>query len=104
MMAQECKDAIIKYCAESSNYEIDRLACSEFLDLWTDCAYNVMDPATGTTFGKVVTEGRGGLGTIIGECYLTTAEAFSSRCTTSGRRCSYCTSDIAAVCHYFVLL
>ena len=65
MLTVDCQEAIVNYCSQSANYEGDPLACAEYLDLYVDCIYNVMDPADGETFGQLVVKGRGGLGTII---------------------------------------
>ncbi|CAB9519151.1 Furin-like protease 1, isoform 1 (Partial), partial [Seminavis robusta] len=63
LMAEACETAIIDYC--SVHYELDNLACAEYLDLYTDCEYHVLPPELDTAYTEAVLNGRNGLGTII---------------------------------------
>ena len=65
LLTEECEMAIVDYC--SQEYELDRNACAEYLDLYTDCEYHVLPPEIDSAFVDVVLNGRNGLGTIICE-------------------------------------
>lgn len=65
---QDCEFAIVDYC--SIFYEFDALACADYLDLYVDCNYHVLAPEIDDVFARAVTEGRNGLGTIYGMCYV----------------------------------
>lgn len=65
MMSEDCEFAILDYCSISANFEDHRIECAEYLDLYVDCQYVTLDPALGQSFGQLIEQGRGGLGTII---------------------------------------
>ncbi|CAB9496298.1 Furin-like protease 1, isoform 1 [Seminavis robusta] len=61
-LSEECEAAVGNYCRE--NYVDDRVACSEFLDLFVDCEYHILPMDAHEAFVRAITEGRDGKGII----------------------------------------
>ena len=59
----ECEAAITKYC--STKYELDPVACGEYLDLYVTCSCHTLSQNNVEGFPVVMAQGRGGKGPII---------------------------------------
>ena len=60
----DCRESIMHHC--SYFYDLDSTACLEYLDLFVDCQYHVIELPIQQAFHKAITEGRGGKGVIFG--------------------------------------
>ena len=63
VLTPDCEEAIKDYC--SDKYELDPIACGEYLDLYVSCQFHSLSPTNEEGFAKVIQEGRGGKGVII---------------------------------------
>jgi subtilisin family serine protease len=92
--SSECIDAIVEHC--NSYYEVEKEACSEFLDLIIggECSYVGLSTVARDSIIKGITEGRGGKGIVYvfasGNSYFTgddtNVKGYTS--TVRSRRCS----------------
>ncbi|CAB9496302.1 Furin-like protease 1, isoform 1 [Seminavis robusta] len=57
-----CRRSIIHHCTQF--YELDPIACAEYLDLFVDCNYHALSPTEHQVFVRAITEGRNGKGII----------------------------------------
>jgi hypothetical protein len=62
--SEECENAISSYCVDA-NYENDVDACDEYLDVYVECNYNVMDEAEQAALDRGIKEGRKALSTFL---------------------------------------
>ena len=61
----ECEEGIIRYC--QTFYELDPVACSNYLDLFVTCEYAALGADEEEALRSGVTEGRNGLGITFGK-------------------------------------
>lgn len=61
-LSEDCQSDVIVYCL--TNYELDVLACSSYLDLFVKCGYNTQSPEEIAAMTQGVTLGRGGKGIV----------------------------------------
>ncbi|CAB9505040.1 Furin-like protease 1, isoform 1 [Seminavis robusta] len=59
----ECEAGITKYC--SKYYELDPIACGEYLDLYVTCDFHTLSQGNEEGFAQIIAQGRGGKGPII---------------------------------------